>query len=121
MAPAEIRCVANKKFIGFQIQGNKVASQERKQRRLSKLVTKPDTLPLPELPARKHPLYGPILKLHVANDKIAELRAQIEGCIMSKLNAVQFEDDPDGPHKVARLVVGIPPDPKWDVEIGAIA
>jgi hypothetical protein len=28
---------------------------------------------------------------------------------------------PDGINKVIRLVVGSPPDPKWDVEIGAIA
>ena len=120
MARASIRCVANEQFIGFQIQGDKAESQERKKGRLTRLVSGHETTPLPELPSKKHPLYGPILKLHVANDKIAELRSRIEGCVTSKLNAVRFENDPDGSHKVVRLVVGTPPDPKWDVEIGLI-
>jgi hypothetical protein len=121
MARPKIRFVANEKLIGFLIQGEKVESQQRKRGRLARLVAAHEATPPPELPARKHPLYGPILKLHVANDKIADLRSQIEGCVTSKLNTVRFEDDPDGPHKLIRLVVGSPPDPKWDVEIGAIA
>jgi len=120
MGRSNIRFVANKKFMGFQIQGDQIASQKRKQGRLAKLVAEYETTPLPELPARKHPLYGPILKLRVANDEIADLRSRIKGCVTSKLNNVRFEDDPDGPHKLIRLVVGSPPDPEWDVEIGAI-
>jgi hypothetical protein len=98
MGRANVRVVANKKFIGFHIQGEKVESQKRKQRRLAILVAEHQTTPLPELPSRKHPLYGPILKLRVANDKIADLRSRIEGCVTSNLNTVRFEDDSDGLH-----------------------
>jgi hypothetical protein len=120
MARSEVRFIANKHFIGFHVQGEGAAKQARNQHRLSRLVAKHETKPLPELPSRKHPLYGPILKLHVANDKITDLRSRIEGCVTSNLNTVRFEDDPNGPHKVVRLIVGSPPDPKWDVEIGLI-
>src|SRR5690348_1430782 len=100
MGRAEIRCIANEKFIGFHIQGEKAASQERKQGRLARLVAGHKTTALPDLPARKHPLFAPILKLRFANKDIADLRSRIERCVTSKLNTVRFEDDPDGPGKL---------------------
>jgi hypothetical protein len=121
MGRAKIRCVANEKFIGFHIEGDKVASQRRNKGRLARLVAEHEATPLPELPARKHPLYSSILKLQVANEKIDDLRSRIEGRLTSNLNTVRFEDDPDGPHKLVRLVVRSSPDPKWDVEIGHIS
>jgi hypothetical protein len=119
---AEVRVVNNGKFFGFHIQGDDVTAQEGRRRRLARLVSEHETNPLPEQPSsRKHPLYGPTLKLHVANQKIADLSTGIEGCLTSKLNTVRFEDDPERFQKVVRLVVGSPPDPRWDVEIGQIA
>src|SRR4029079_11937684 len=100
MARGNIGFVANEKFIGFHIQGEQAESQQRKKGRLTRLVAGHETTSLPDLPPRKHPLYGPVLKLHVANDKIAQLRSRIEGCITSNLNTVRFEDDPSGSHKV---------------------
>lgn len=75
---AKIHVVANDKFIGFQVRGDDFAAQERNQGRLARLVSQHETTPLPEQPSRRHPLYSSILKLHVANEKIADLSSRIE-------------------------------------------
>ncbi len=120
MAQARIKVVSNKKFIGFQITGEEFARKQRIRSQHHRQLTREPAVPLPDLPSPSHPLYGPILKLHVANNEIEQLETEIKALANTKLNGAIFKDDPDPEYKLIRLVVNLPPDPVWSVRIGEI-
>lgn len=121
MAPLRIRPVVNDRFIGFVGQTEGYEKDQRRRARLTRITASREDVALPNLPSRSHPLYDSILKLRVANDQLGDLRRDIDGLINSKRNSIRFEDEPGGTHKLIRLVVGQPPNPKRDVKVGGLA
>jgi len=121
MGNVRIRPVCNKNFVGFVGTGQKYEASRRQKHYIRSHQNKVPNVSLPETPSDSHPLYGPILKLREANDKIDQLDREIKSLGDPEFNSVCFEDEPETEFKQVRLLVRKMPDPKWNVRIGEIA
>jgi hypothetical protein len=125
--PIYVRPVVNERvgnkimLAGIAIIGEKAKVQHDQRNRRRAKFPLLQRVPLPVIPAESHPLYGAILKLHVANDEIERLDASMKSLLDGASNTVVFDDDSKRPYKLVRLSINNPPDPKWSAQVGSIA